>query len=179
LLTFAKISNFQINFQMKKITFLFSLALMTACVKDQNAVVQSIEAMEKGLKSKTETDPRLANQMIAEYEGYAQSFPTDTTRVNEYLLKAGQVAVAVGNAPKAVELLEKALKTYPISKRAEQIMFSLAFTQENTLKDLAKAKATYEAFLVKYPKSDLADDAQAALNTLGKSAEEIMAGFEK
>jgi outer membrane protein assembly factor BamD (BamD/ComL family) len=165
---------------MQKISFLLAASLFfTACVKDQNAVIQSVEAMEKDLKSKTETDPRLANQMVAEYEGYAQAFPNDTTRVADYLLKAGQVAVAVGNKEKAVALLEKSIKDYPNAKSSEKTMFILAFTQENTLKDLEKAKATYEAFLVKYPNSELADDARMAITMLGKSPEEIMKGFAK
>jgi TolA-binding protein len=133
--------------------------------------------MEAELKAKTATDPRLANQMIAEYEGYAQAFPADTARISDYMLKAGQVAVAVGNAPKAIELLEKSLKNYPNAKKSEQTLFILAFTQENTLKDIPKAKATYEAFLKKYPNSDLADDATAALALLGKSPDEIIKGF--
>jgi outer membrane protein assembly factor BamD (BamD/ComL family) len=53
------------------------------------------------------------------------------------------------------------------------------FIYENDLGDTGKAKATYEEFLQKYPDdADYADDVKMALKTLGKSAEEIVKGFQ-
>ena len=56
----------------------------------------------------------------------------------------------------------------------------MGFVYENDLNDLVKAKATYEAFLQKYPNDpDFADDAKTALTMLGRSPEDIIKEFEQ
>ena len=135
--------------------------------------------MENELKDKTNIDPRSAHQMIAEYEGYANTFPKDTLNVTDCFIKASRVAIAIGDSKKAVGLLEKEMAAYPKASRTEQALFLLAFTFENHVKDLAKAEAAYKNFIAEYPKSDLADDARTALLVLGKSPDELVKSFAK
>ena len=49
---------------------------------------------------------------------------------------------------------------------------------DNDIKNIVKARAAYQDFLQKYPKSDLANDATLSLQNLGKTPEEIVKGFE-
>jgi len=46
------------------------------------------------------------------------------------------------------------------------------------LNELGRAKDIYTEFLKRFPKSNLADDAQASIDNLGKTPEELMKSFE-
>ncbi len=91
-----------------------------------------------------------------------------------FLQKAAEIARALRNYPKALELYEEVLQKYPKSAQAEQALFLSAFTLDNDMKKLDDARAKYEAFLDQYPKSDFADDTQFLLSNLGKDEEEII-----
>jgi outer membrane protein assembly factor BamD (BamD/ComL family) len=50
----------------------------------------------------------------------------------------------------------------------------MAYTYENNLHDLVRAKTLYEEFLQKFPNGELAQDAKLSLDNLGKSPEELI-----
>jgi TolA-binding protein len=54
-----------------------------------------------------------------------------------------------------------------------------AYTYENNLNDLDKAKALYEKFLTDFPKSAFADDAKFSIQNLGLTPEQIIEKFKK
>lgn len=91
-----------------------------------------------------------------------------------YIQKSAEIARALRNYPKALELYEEVLKKYPKSEQAEQALFLSAFTLDNDMKELERARTKYEAFLQQYPDSDFADDTQFLLQNLGKDEEEII-----
>lgn len=91
-----------------------------------------------------------------------------------YIQKAAEIARALRNYTKALDLYEEVLAKYPDSKQAEQALFLSAFTLDNDMKKLDEAKQKYEAFLEKYPDSDFADDTAFLLENLGKDEEEII-----
>ena len=81
---------------------------------------------------------------------------------------------------KSVALYRKVAEKMPNNPKAPMALFMTGFIYENDLGDLNRAKDAYESFLKKYPQDpDFADDAQMALQLLGKSPEEIIKSASK
>ena len=74
----------------------------------------------------------------------------------------------------AVEYYGLVANKYPDSPNAPKSLFMVGFIQANELKQLDKAKETYNKFIEKYPKDELVNSAQAELDNLGMSPEEIL-----
>ncbi|GAB4341020.1 MAG: hypothetical protein Kow0037_27300 [Calditrichia bacterium] len=68
---------------------------------------------------------------------------------------------------------QKILDEYPEGPFASKAMFMIGFINANYLKNFDKAKQYYGDFLKKYPKHELADDAQYEIQNLGKSVDEL------
>jgi TolA-binding protein len=94
------------------------------------------------------------------------------------LKDAGELYMSVGDAKSAAKVWEQLIAGYPTTDAAKSGMFQLAFCYEQFFKDLEKAKAMYERFLKKYPDDQLATSAEFSLQNLGKSADEIIQGFD-
>lgn len=80
-----------------------------------------------------------------------------------------------------IESLEQAVEYYglvankfPDSPNAPKSLFMVGFIQANELRQLDKAKQTYNKFIEKYPDNELAKSAQIELDNLGLSPEEIL-----
>jgi tetratricopeptide (TPR) repeat protein len=141
----------------------------------------SLMRLEKEIGSPVVTDKAKADMFIKIAETYAalleQSNPDKQV---DLLLMAGALAKTIGNPNKAVQLYYNVGEKLPDHPKAPTALFMQAFIYETDLKDLEKAKATYELFLKRYPKDpDYADDAENALKLLGIPDEEIMRQFEQ
>jgi TolA-binding protein len=78
------------------------------------------------------------------------------------------------NLEKAIELFKKLHDDYPKSEYAASGLFMAGFIYANDLKNFEEAKKCYQQFLKEYPDDDLAASAQAELDNLGLSPEEIL-----
>ncbi len=76
---------------------------------------------------------------------------------------------------KAVELYRKVYDDYPQSKNAPEALFMSGYIQANDLHDYDKATETYNLFIQKFPKNDLALSAKEELEHMGLSPEQILA----
>ena len=94
------------------------------------------------------------------------------------LLSAGETARTIKEYPKAISYFDMVLNKYPNMKGASQALFLKAFTMDNDLKQVERAKALYEDFLQKYPDDAFADDVEFLLKNLGATNEEIIKQFE-
>lgn len=127
----------------------------------------------------TITDKALALQFIEISEGYA-ALTDSEDKYAELLSKAGGLAKTIEEYNKALVLYNRLSERLPDHPKARTALFMQGFIYENDLNDLGKAKATYEAFLKKYPTdTDYADDINMALKMLGKSPEDIVNGFKQ
>lgn len=125
------------------------------------------------------TDKALAAKYIEISEGYA-AITQSNDKYAELLSMAGGLAKTIESYNKAIVLYHRLSERLPEHPKARTALFMQGFIYENDLGDTAKAKATYEEFLQKYSDdADYADDVKMALATLGKSAEEIVKGFQK
>lgn len=162
------------------ISILF-LQFLTGCQTDsKEQLVNQIQKLEEQLfeNQKGVIDTKEAANIINLYTKYADDYPQDNKSAS-YLFKAADVSINVFHSPKTIELFDRVIQDYPDFEKAPQALFLKAFTYENYLNDMGKARAAYELFLHKYPDHSFANDAQVSLDNLGKSPEEIIKAFNE
>ena len=133
--------------------------------------------MESKMKTSQKVDSVAVNELVSAYQNFSSKYPDDSLSP-EYLYKAAGLASGFNRGTQAIDLYESIIQTYPHYKRIPECYFMQAFTYENTLGNIEKANVLYNTFLDKYPDHELADDARAAINFLGKSPEEIVRGLD-
>ena len=109
---------------------------------------------------------------------YVEKNPKDTISAM-YLFKAGDLSRGLGKFDDAINYWQMLIEKYPDYKRAPDALFLQAFTYENDVKDLDKAKNLYETFLKKYPNHSFAANIPVIIENLGKSPEELIESFKK
>ena len=75
---------------------------------------------------------------------------------------------------KAVEYYRDLYKNFPKSEDAPKALFMSGFILANNLNKFDEAKLTYQTFLEKFPKHELAPQIKMELENLGKTPEEIL-----
>jgi TolA-binding protein len=75
---------------------------------------------------------------------------------------------------KAIQLFIKLHDEYPSSEYAPSGLFMAGFIYANDLKNFDEATKYYHQFLKEYPNDDLAASAQAELDNMGLTPEEIL-----
>jgi len=170
---------------MKKYYFLiFPLILSTVLIScNQNkSNLETIKALEAELFSEeaifNEDGKNKAFQLVEAYLNYADENPEDSI-TPEYLFKAGDIDMNLGNAPSAISTFNRIIYDYPEYKKAPECLFLVAYIYENYLSDYGKATELYTLFVEKYPDNDFADDAEMSIQNMGKSPEELIKEFER
>ena len=79
-------------------------------------------------------------------------------------------AQAVPSPQERIELFQQVVSRYPNDKSAVQAAFMVGFTYAEELSDYPKARAAFQDFLRKYPKSDLVVSANWMLDNMEHSA---------
>jgi TolA-binding protein len=74
----------------------------------------------------------------------------------------------------AIGYYNRILLNYPAFKKRPICIFLQAFILENQMQQFDQAKARYQEFIDKYPDHELAKDAQASINNMGKPIEELI-----
>lgn len=111
-------------------------------------------------------------------EDLSNKYNSDTAAAMVYY-RSAEVARAMNDPLRAAEIYHNIGERYPDFSKAGEALFMLAFTYDEDLKDMEKAKATYEMFLEKYPDHTFADDTEMLLKNLGKTDEEILNALEQ
>jgi TolA-binding protein len=121
---------------------------------------------------------RRADAYLSSAALYALLLPDAAASPNVFY-QAGEIARAVRNYELALRLYETLHERYPKHENAPKALFMQAFTYDDNLKQIDKAREAYERFLKQYPNDDFADDAQVLLDNLGKKDEEIIDNLTK
>jgi len=158
---------------------------------DAGAVAKTLGSATIGLDSSlsrlsgqffsTTGGQQINKQAISDYQTAAEiraMISPDEESVKK-LLSAGETARTLKEYPKAIGYFDMILQQFPNMKGASQALFLKAFTMDNDLKQVDRAKGLYEEFLSKYPEDDFADDVQFLLKNLGATNEEIIKQFEE
>jgi len=167
---------------MKQFSFLpiiLFVLLLPACKPGYDKVTGQMKAMENRLygPGTTSFDKVKGDSLMTLYQKFIDRFPKDTLTPS-VVFKMANLAVNLGHADTAILFFDRYIKDYPEGPKAEVCLFFKAFVYENNLQDFDKAKELYLLFLEKYPDSEFADDAQVALNNLGKSPDQFFMEFE-
>jgi outer membrane protein assembly factor BamD (BamD/ComL family) len=153
--------------------------LLVSCKPSRNKSAERIQNLESSLFSPKATsfEKAKADSLMTMYETFITRFPDDSLSPG-YTFKAANIAMNMNEGAKSLALFDQYITKYPDRPKAEVCLFFKAYVYENVVRNLDKAKETYLVFIEKYPKSQFADDAQIALQNLGKSPEEMFREFE-
>lgn len=156
------------------------LLVLVSCSPSRDKDVTAIHNIEKRLFSPdaTSLDKESADSLLILYSAFIKNFPSDTLTKN-YMFKAGSLYMNTGNGKKALEMFDLYRAGYPNDPRAAMCLFFSAYIYENIMQNLDKAQELYILFIEKYPHHDFTDDAQMALNNLGKTPDQMVKEFEQ
>lgn len=162
------------------IYFIVFSVILFSCTSPRDKAINEIIELEKSVYSDTTgiIDKTKVAELIDHYVSYADKYPEDS-KSPEYLYNAANVSMNLMNSQKAITLFNRIMKEYPGYEKNAECLFMTGFIYDNNLQDFDKAKEIYEEFLDKYPDDEFADDAQASIDNLGKSLEEIIEEFEQ
>lgn len=130
-----------------------------------------------GQQTTTRLDAAQADEYIRASHLFALLRPTDSLSA-PYLFKAAEIAAAIGQPTRAIDLYNWIARQFPDHPRAGTSLFMQAFLLDEDLKNLEAARRAYTHFLERYPQHELADDAQLLLDNLGKSDADILRELE-
>lgn len=166
---------------MKKSIYIILIGLAgltTACSPSKTKVEQQITSMEERMFSAENGFTTAgADSLIDLYRDFATNYPNDSLSPG-YLFKAASMTMTMQDGPGSIALFDKIRESYPDYEKAPLCLFFTGYVQENVMGDIDKAKDTYQRFIDTYPEHDFVDDAQASINNLGKTPEEMILEFE-
>ena len=180
---------------MKKLKLFFAagiVLLMASCGNNSKPVelkapanappkepyIEQIKSLEAAMHNSKEISNDTANIAIKAYSEYAMFFPNDTI-APYYLFKAGEVATASKKYKQALVFYETITSKYPEFKHVKESLYLQGFLLDNFMNDDVAAKKIYEQVIDKYPSTNYANDAKAAINNLGKTDEQLIQEFKK
>ncbi|HYQ89994.1 MAG TPA: peptidyl-prolyl cis-trans isomerase [Candidatus Binatia bacterium] len=100
-------------------------------------------------------------------------YPDSIETAMKPVLTPAQLFARAQNAPQAkdrIDLFRQVVRDYPNDKSAIQADFMIGFTFAEELRDYPSARAAFQEFLRKYPKSDLVASANWMLENMEHSA---------
>ena len=156
------------------------VAAFVSCGPSNEEDAAEIKTAEDTLFSSSEgfIDKAKALELVDLYVDYANSYPDDSMAV-EYLFKAAEFCLNLGEGQRAITLYDRVIQEYPDFRKVPECLFLKGYVYENYLGDLDNAKAIYLEFIEKYPDNEFADDAEISIQNLGKSPEELIRQFEE
>jgi TolA-binding protein len=132
-------------------------------------------------QAKAAIEQKKITDAVKAYELLVSEFPKDSL-APEALYQLGslyQNKMVPGikeneSIDKAISTFKSVFDKYPDSKQAPVSLFMAGFLQANELKRYSDATTTYNTFLQKYPKNDMAQAAKDELEYMGLTPEQIL-----
>ena len=168
-----------------------SIALLASCggestkqepTNSKQAKADKINELEQQLYDTKDETPDLDRQaaldVVKLYQQFADTFPDDP-RSPQYLFKGGEVSIALQQYHLAISFYEKCFKKYPDYERRPDCLYLQGFIYDNHLEYHAVAKENYERVIKEFPNHPYAKDAEAAIQTLTMSDEELIKMFKE
>jgi len=148
--------------------------------KDCKRLFDHAQEVDSILYTKTEVNKVLANKAIKAFTDYAYYCHNDSLSPI-FLIKAGQVAQSINNAPQAKVVLEKCIEEYPNFEGIPTALFLLGqlYDEKIYLNNEEEARRLYTEIVNKYPNSPEAESAKGALRFIGKTDKEIIEELKK
>lgn len=164
---------------MRYLLLCLSIVLLYSCTRPQVGLQEQIQAKELALRNDSSPVPdrAKAEELMGLYLKYANDFKDDTLSPS-YLLKTGELCVALGQYDEALMHLSAVMR-YKQSIHTAQALFLQGFICENYLRQLDKARGHYERFVKEYPGHPLAPDVKVLIAQLGMTPEDLIRQFEQ
>jgi len=169
------------SFKLFSVCVIITTALfLNSCKPSEEKLLNKISEMEKTLNADSTKVPEKAEalKLIDLYVAFAEKFP-QSEKAPECLFKAARYCMSYMLSTKAVEFFDQIIKEYPQYPKLPDCYFLKAFVYDSQLSNLPLARKTYEELIAKYPNHELAIQAKALLDILGKNLEDVIAGFEE
>lgn len=154
-------------------SIIFTAVLLTGCSKKSEE--ELFYAGQKNVQEGKYTEA------VDAYETLVKDYP-QSPRAPKVLFEIGKLyqGKAVKNISeteslkKAAEYYSRIFKEYPKSAEAATALFMAGFIQANYLRDFNSATASFKQFLSSYPNHEMVPSAQAELDNMGLSPDEIL-----
>ena len=174
---------------MKRFMFFVFAIAMIRCGDSPEVEVMTGESKEdlierineceaNALNGDTKIDKVKGHELMRSYLDYANAYRDDSI-AGVYLFKAGDVARNLGRYKQSISILTNLHDGFPKYTKKAETAFLIAFIQDNDLHDREMAKKAYENVIKLYPEHTLASDAQARIQTLYMTDEEMIEMFRK
>lgn len=156
------------------VVFLFS------CTNQREADLGKIQKTEKEtFDSLTgEINKVKAEELAVLYLAFAKEYQSDTLGASMYF-KAAEIFMTLNKGKEAIDALDNLVKNYPTDELVANALHFKGFIFEEKLGDLDKAREAYLKVIELFPNTDLSANAQASIDNLGKSPEEVIKMFEE
>lgn len=159
---------------MKSIIALLTLFLIASCTSKKSDKELFDEA-QKNLKEDKIPEAVMAFEELINDNSDSELTPEAISQLASlYQNKKIKSLSEKENLEKAITLFKKLHDEYPKSSYAPSGLFMAGFIYANELQNYKEAEALYKQFLSEYPENELAPSAQAELDNLGLSPEEIL-----
>ena len=168
---------------MRNLVRLAPFMLLTACGGDaapDEKIAEArtrIRAKEDSLFDHQAFDARTAQGMIDVYKAYAAAYPLDSM-APEYLFRAAGTHKSMNQPDEAIKLYDRIAQNYQSWRRRVDVLYMKALTLDDDLEQDGEAQVIYNQVINEYPEHPFARDAQAMIENLGLSDEEIIAKFK-
>jgi outer membrane protein assembly factor BamD (BamD/ComL family) len=164
----------QMGNKMKSIIALLTLVLIVGCSLKKSDKELFDEA-QKNLKEDKIPEAVMAfDELINDHSDSELTPEAISQLASLYQNKRIKSLSEKENLEKAITLFKKLHDEYPKSSYAPSGLFMAGFIYANELQNYKEAEALYKQFLSEYPENELAPSAQAELDNLGLSPEEIL-----
>jgi tetratricopeptide (TPR) repeat protein len=144
----------------------------------REVLLQQIATMEKELYASETLDKEKAKKIVTLYSQYYQ-FYHKYPETPDFLFKAGEITENINEPYRSIDFYFRCYDEYPQFKYAGEALFRLANLYDYKLKNYIKAKELYEEVKIQYPGTQMAKDADAAMQLMGKSDQQLIREFEK
>lgn len=148
---------------------------LISCKPNKEDLKANISELEAKLEAsiKTNIDIQAANTLLESYDDYIVYFQEDSL-AEEYLYRAGELALNMKKTITAEKYLELYENNYDSGPHSVEVLFHLANLNENQKADIVTAEKYYNLVISKFPESNFAKISSQALTTLGKTPDEIL-----
>jgi TolA-binding protein len=159
---------------MKSIIALITLLLIVGC-SSKKSDKELFEEAQKNLKEDKIPEAVMAFEEIVNDHSDSEIAPEALSQLaGLYQNKRIKSLSEKENLEKAIELFKKLYQEYPTNSFAPSGLFMAGFIYANELQNFDEATKLYKQFLKEYPNDELAASAQAELDNMGLTPEEIL-----
>jgi tetratricopeptide (TPR) repeat protein len=179
---------------MKRITFyaagIIAIATLAACssneegrkypalmsnMEKRNLMVAEIDSLEAIFQRDTfALNSEVGPLLLQRYTTFAEMFVGDKEKTPLYLYKGAAMSRGVGLPLKAQKMYDRILREYPEFDRCPEVAFLIAFVYDEDMKQPDLAKEAYQDVIRRFPGDHWALQAQARLETIDMSDEELI-----